>query len=151
MTQNDPESLPTPESIASYVKKNTPKGKMGSMTMHMGSGGESLREADYAGHHITVKAVYTIEVDGDPVTGHLVLTNGGQVQYHGLPNMSFDSTIDLVKSLIDHFPGDFPPVVAGTPTPAAKPAMAGMSGMKKTASTKKTAPVKAASPKKAKR
>src|SRR5437763_10680610 len=37
----------------------------------------------------------------------ILLTNAGQVQYHGLPNHSFDSTIGLVRALIDNFPEDF--------------------------------------------
>ena len=103
------EGLPTPESIADYVKKNTQKVKGASamMMMHHEGGQEVLREDDYKGHHITVRTVYHITVDGKEVTGHIMLTNDGQVQYHGLPNLSFDSTIDLVKSLIDNFPEDF--------------------------------------------
>src|SRR5436853_2557673 len=103
------ETLPTPESIADYVKKNTQKVKGASamMMMHHAGGQEVMREDDYKGHHIEVRTVYHITVDGKEVTGHIMLTNDGQVQYHGLPNLSFDSTVDLVKALVDNFPEDF--------------------------------------------
>ncbi len=70
---------------------------------------ESVREATYRGHRIVVRTSYRIEVDGVPLTGHLAVTNDGRVHYHGLPNYSFASAIDLVKQAIDAFPDDFPP------------------------------------------
>jgi hypothetical protein len=123
MPQNNAEALPTPKSIASYVKKNLPKAKMAPMHGHM----ESVREVDYKGHHIVVRTAYKIEVDGRPVTGHIDLSNDGQVAYHGLPTMSFDSAVELVASLIDHFPDDF----SGTGPRNTMSGMAGgsMSGM----------------------
>lgn len=75
--------------------------------MHHEGGQEIVREEDYKGHHIVVSTTYKITVDDTEVTGHIMLTNDGQVQYHGLPNHSFDSTIDLVKALVDNFPEDF--------------------------------------------
>lgn len=103
------EPLPTPESIAAYVKQNTQRSKRSSpmMMMHHEGGQEIVREDEYKGHHIVVHTTYKIEVDGKAVTGHVMLTNDGQVHYHGMPNRSFDSPIALVKSLIDHFPKDF--------------------------------------------
>lgn len=73
----------------------------------MGGPVESVREDDYQGHHIVVRTTYQITVDRRPVTGHIHLSNEGQVGYHGLPNMTFDSAVDLVKALIDRFPLDF--------------------------------------------
>jgi hypothetical protein len=69
---------------------------------------DSVREADYHGHHIIVRTHYEIEVDGRAMKGHVGVTNDGQVHYHPVPNMSFASAIDLVKQLIDVFPDDFP-------------------------------------------
>ncbi len=104
-----PEALPTPESIAKYVKQNAPKFKKSSAMMKMmhQGGQEIVRQDDYKGHHVIVRTVYHITIDGAEVTGHIMLTNDGQVQYHGLPNRSFDSTIQLARSLIDNFPEDF--------------------------------------------
>jgi hypothetical protein len=102
------EAIPTPESIAKYVKQNARKAlKSSAMMMHHEGEQEIVREDDYKGHHVVVKTMYHITVDGQDVTGHIMLTNQGQVQYHGLPNHSFDSTIDLVRALIDNFPEDF--------------------------------------------
>lgn len=104
------EFLPTTESIAKYVKQNVAKArKSPSMMamMHHKGGQEIIREDDYKGHHVVVRTSYHITVDGREVTGHIMLTNAGQVQYHGLPNHSFDSTVELVRALIDKFPEDF--------------------------------------------
>ena len=104
------EALPTPQTIAKYVKQNTAKAAKSGMMMdmmHHEGGQEIVREEDYKGHHIVVSTTYKITVDNTEVTGHIMLTNDGQVQYHGLPNHSFDSTIDLVKALVDNFPEDF--------------------------------------------
>jgi hypothetical protein len=68
---------------------------------------ESTREVTYRGHHILIRTIYRIEVDGMPIEGHLGVTNDGQVHYHAVPNLSFASAVDLVKQLIDTFPEDF--------------------------------------------
>ena len=88
------EVKPTAESIASYVKKHSSQLKKG-MMMHGPM--LSVREEDYQGHHILIRTTYEIEVDGQPLMGHIDLSNEGQIAYHGLPNMSFDSAVDLVE------------------------------------------------------
>lgn len=119
------EVKPTPKLIASYVKKNQAKARMGSMRGPV----ESIREDDYKGHHIVIRTTYQITVDGRPVTGHIHLSNEGQVAYHGLPNMSFDSAVGLVQSLIDHFPQDFQPGAGSADSKSAAGGMSGMAGM----------------------
>lgn len=105
---NAKEFLPSPESIAKYVKQNAKKYASSMKGMMHGKGGQEItREDDYKGHHIVVLTKYTITIDGQVVTGHIILTNMGQVQYHGLPNYSFDSAVGLAKALIDNFPEDF--------------------------------------------
>lgn len=103
--------VPTAESIAKYVKKNSVVVKRAAAGMMMGKGHgarmESLREDDYEGHHIVIRTSYSITIDGKAVMAHLALTNDGEVQYHGLPNYSFGSAIDLVKKMIDVYPDDF--------------------------------------------
>ena len=71
------------------------------------AGMASVREADHNGHHIVVKTTYTITIDGKRFKGMLGVTNGGAVHYHGMPNVGFASAIDLVKAVIDQFPGEF--------------------------------------------
>ena len=68
---------------------------------------ESVREADYEGHHIVVRTRYQVEVDGHMLMGHMGVTNDGQVHYHPVPNVAFPSAVELVKKLIDIFPDDF--------------------------------------------
>ena len=108
---------PTPQSIAAYVRKNAEQVKRAQKHRH----GEmdSVREADYAGHHIVVRTRYQVEVDGHMLMGHMGVTNNGQVHYHPVPNLAFGSAVDLVKRLIDIFPGDF-----------AKKGRGGMGGMR---------------------
>ena len=102
------EFLPSPESIAKYVKQNAKRNSSSMKAMMRGKGGQdTTREDDYEGHHIVIRTRYDITVDGQTVSGHIMLTNLGQVQYHGLPNYSFDSAVGLVKALIDNFPEDF--------------------------------------------
>jgi hypothetical protein len=141
MPAKDAEVLPTPESIAEYVKKNA-AAPAGMAHMHGPMG--TVRESDYEGHHIVVRTTYEIKVDGKSVTGHIDVSNGGQVAYHGLPNMSFDSAIDLVKKLIDQFPDDFKR--GKRSSGGGMSGMAGMSGMSgmqgKRAATKKKAAAK---------
>jgi hypothetical protein len=96
---------PTVQSIASYVQKNA--SRVVHVQHHQHPVTDSVREADYQGHHIVVRTHYEIQVDGRAVTGHMGVTNDGQVHYHPVPNMSFASAIDLVKQLINVFPNDF--------------------------------------------
>jgi len=127
-----PEFLPTAESIAKYVKQNARKlAKSSSMKSMMHGKGvqEIIRQDDYKGHHVMVKTRYEITIDGQVVTGHIMLTNLGQVQYHGLPNHSFDSAVELARALIDNFPEDFEKKAApGSPRSGSKGGS--MGGMK---------------------
>ena len=52
---------------------------------------------------------YRIEVDGVPITGHLLVTNEGTVHYHAIPNQEFASAVDMVKRIIDLSPEGFTP------------------------------------------
>jgi hypothetical protein len=117
---------PTLQSIAEYAKKNAPKAKMAGMPMDH-AGMESVREADYKGHHITVRTSYKIDVDGTPVTGHLGVTNDGQVHYHPIPNLAFDTFPDDFGK-----PGTAPPASGGK-TPGQ---MGGHAGMNMSAAAK---------------
>jgi hypothetical protein len=77
---------------------------------HGGDGSiETLREAEYEGHHIVIRTTYRIEVDGKVLAVPLALGNDGQLHVHSLPNYQFASAIDMVKRLIDNFPEDFRP------------------------------------------
>jgi hypothetical protein len=68
---------------------------------------QSLREDHYKGHHITIRTSYEIEIDGRPFHGNLDVSNSGSVQYHGIPNVSTNSAVELIRAVIDTFPDDF--------------------------------------------
>src|SRR6185437_11280165 len=105
MPSKNPIERPTVNSIDSYVKKHA--SHVGETQGHQHPTSETIREADYEGHHIVIRTTYQIEVDGKPVTGHMGVTDDGKVHYHPVPNISFASALDMVKQLINIFPDDF--------------------------------------------
>jgi hypothetical protein len=105
MSDKNPIERPTVNSIDSYVKKHA--SHVGETQGHQHPTSETIREADYEGHHIVIRTTYQIEVDGKPVTGHMGVTDDGKVHYHPVPNISFASALDMVKQLINIFPDDF--------------------------------------------
>ena len=91
-------SLATAQQNAAYFKK---------LLTGMAHGHDSVREIDYKGHHVVVKTTYDVTIDGKPFQADLGVTNGGDVHYHGMPNVAFASALDLVKAVIDTFPTEF--------------------------------------------
>jgi hypothetical protein len=85
------------------------------LTTHMGRRGHgaSVREAHYKGHHIVIRTTYEVKVNGRKFDVALGVSDGGQVYYHGMPNVAFDSAIDLMKSVIDQFPEAFSKKASG--------------------------------------
>ena len=121
------EEIPTPRSIAGYVKTNAARARKAQQMHH----GESVitRETEYKGHHIVVRTKYEVEVDGKPVMGHMGVNDEGSVHYHPIPNLRFDSALDMVKKIIDVFPEDFGPNAASPSMPGMNHASHGMSGI----------------------
>jgi len=95
-------SLAQAQKTAPYFKK-----LLADMHAHMQEGATSRREADYEGHHIVIETTYKVTVDGKPFTAGLGVTDGGRVYYHGMPNVGFDSAVDLMKAVIDTFADEF--------------------------------------------
>ena len=89
------------ETSAAYFKELLKGG------MPMGPGMGSMREIDYKGHHVTIETTYKIKIDGKPFKGELSVSNAGSVHYHGIPNVAFDSAVQLVQAVIDTFPQEF--------------------------------------------
>jgi hypothetical protein len=69
----------------------------------------SVRTAEHNGHTIEIRTTYDVRIDGEPMEAHLGVSNDGNVHYHGLPNYSEASAIDLMRRVIDAFPDDYPP------------------------------------------
>lgn len=67
----------------------------------------AVRAVSHRGHEIVIRTTYEITVDGEPFEAHVTVDNGGRVHYHGLPTRDFESTVDLVKKVVDYFPDDF--------------------------------------------
>lgn len=61
----------------------------------------STRSALYHGRKTKIKTTYRIEIDGEPLSLHTVVTDDGNVHYHGLPNYAFASALDMAKAIID--------------------------------------------------
>ena len=72
-------------------------------------GHPSVRTAEHNGHTIEIRTTYDVRIDGEPMEAHLGVGNDGNVHYHGLPNYSEASAIDLMRRVIDAFPDDYPP------------------------------------------
>ena len=95
-------SLAQAQKTAPYFKK-----LLTDMHAHLQEGASSAREADYRGHHVVIETTYKVTVDGKPFNVGLGVTDGGRVFYHGMPNVGFDSAVDLMKAVIDRFADDF--------------------------------------------
>ena len=68
---------------------------------------DAVRSISHRGHEIVIRTTYEITVDGHPFNAHVAVGNDGRVHYHGLPTRDFESTVDLVKKVVDYFPDDF--------------------------------------------
>jgi hypothetical protein len=95
-------SLAQAQKTAPYFKK-----LLTDMHAHMQEGASSTREANYQGHHVVIETTYKVTVDGKPFNAGLGVTDDGRVYYHGMPNVGFDSAVDLMKAVIDAFADDF--------------------------------------------
>jgi hypothetical protein len=73
------------------------------------AGHPSIRSAVHKGHRIEVHTTYRVLVDGQELDAHMGVNDDGNVHYHGLPNYSTASALDLVREVIDSFPEDYPP------------------------------------------
>lgn len=78
---------------------------------HGGDGGhdhpvELVQEVEHAGHKVTVRTRFDIEIDGHPIRTHLMIRDGKLVT-HALPYFSFETPLELGKSLAEHYGQDF--------------------------------------------
>lgn len=94
-----------PKAMGAYLKKKVPDAKHGHAMHH-----SSTRTTEYNGHQIAVETSYRVEVDGKTVKLPLMVNDSGTVHCHSLPNYQFQSALELVKTMVDLFPDDFPPL-----------------------------------------
>ena len=103
MEKYDPRQAADPEALATNASAAFPADPP-----HTGAHGHptptSVREVTYKGRTIRIETTYSITVDGQPVTGHVMVNNEGKVHYHAIPNQEFTSAVDMVKRVIDLTP-----------------------------------------------
>ena len=78
-----------PEDLAKRLYQARPKARK---KVHHGPM-KILRTESYKGHNIRIETTYKITVDRKAVTGHLDVTNSGQVHYHPLPNLQHNLSV----------------------------------------------------------
>lgn len=83
----------------------------------------SVRTFHHAGHDVVIETSYRITIDGVVFPDHLQVGVDGRVHYHGLPQYSSPSAVDLMKVVVEHLSDDeAPPLIGGG---AAAPATGG--------------------------
>jgi hypothetical protein len=99
----DLRSMSDPETLSRHARDRFPSQQEPHHGAHEVT---SVREAVHHGRHIRIETSYRITVDGQPVTGHIMVGNDGRVHYHAIPNQEFESAVDMVKRVIDLTPPD---------------------------------------------
>jgi hypothetical protein len=99
----------TADAGLAQAQKTAPHFKklLGDMHAHMQEASTSTREANYLGHQIVIRTTYEVTVDGKAFNAGLGVTDDGRVYYHGMPNVGFDSAVDLMKAVIERFADEF--------------------------------------------
>ena len=77
---------------------------------HEGHSATTVRTATHNGHEIRVETTYTVTIDGEPLPGGLEVLDNGSVHYHGLPQYTMASALDMVRRVVDYFGTERPAV-----------------------------------------
>ena len=80
-----------------------PKASVMSEDGHHSDTTATTRTATHRGKSIEVETTYRILIDGEPLGAPVSVLDDGRVHYHGLPNYSFSSALDLARKTIDMF------------------------------------------------
>jgi len=76
----------------------------------------SVRSAEHNGHTIQIETTYRILIDGEEFPDPIHVQDDGTVHYHGLPQYSTASAVDLLKVVVDKMSDDaLPPLIGGPP------------------------------------
>lgn len=102
MERDELEQSATPEQLAQALDEH--QADLARLHQPPDHPGRSVREVSYKGHQIRIVTNYEVEVDGVPVTGHVLVNEEGRVHYGGIPNQEFASMVDVVKRIIDLSP-----------------------------------------------
>jgi hypothetical protein len=78
----------------------------------------SVRRVEHAGHRLEIHTRYRILIDGQEFPDPIHVADDGTVHYHGIPQYSAPSAVDLVKVIAERLDeGELPPLI-GEPPPA---------------------------------
>lgn len=77
-----------------------------------GAGG-SVRRFAHNGRTVEIETHYRITIDGVEFPDHIHVADNGTVHYHGLPQYSTPSAIDLVRRIVDRLSDTPPPPPIG--------------------------------------
>ncbi|MFT7649086.1 MAG: hypothetical protein ACI8Y4_003843 [Candidatus Poriferisodalaceae bacterium] len=77
----------------------------------------SIRRLTRDEHDIEIHTHYKIVIDGEEFPDPFHVMNNGSVSYHGLPQYSTTSAVDLVKRIVDELIDEEPPPIGGQGKP----------------------------------
>jgi hypothetical protein len=77
----------------------------------------SVRRVEHAGHSLEVHTHYRIFIDAQEFPDSIHVSDDGTVHYHGLPQYSAPSAVDLVKVIAERLVEGEPPPLIGGPQP----------------------------------
>ena len=77
----------------------------------------SVRRVEHAGHSLEIHTHYRIFTDGQEFPDPIHVADDGTVHYHGIPQYSAPSAVDLVKVIAERLEEGEPPPLIGEPQP----------------------------------
>jgi hypothetical protein len=77
----------------------------------------SVRRVEHAGHRLEIYTHYRILIDGQEFPDPIHVADDGTVHYHGIPQYSAPSAVDLVKVIAERLEEGEPPPLIGEPQP----------------------------------
>jgi hypothetical protein len=75
----------------------------------------SVRRVEHAGHRLEIYTHYRILIDGQEFPDPINVADDGTVHYHGIPQYSAPSAVDLVKVIAERLEEGEPPPLIGEP------------------------------------
>lgn len=82
----------------------------------------SVRRVEHAGRTLEIHTSYRIFIDGQEFPDSIQVSDDGTVHYHGLPQYSAPSALDLLKVITDRLVEDeAPPLIGDDPGPEPGP------------------------------
>jgi hypothetical protein len=75
----------------------------------------SVRRVEHAGHRLEIHTHYRILIDGQEFPDPIHVADDGTVHYHGIPQYSAASAVDLVKVIAERLVEGEPPPLIGEP------------------------------------